>query len=123
MSPLAEAIYEILRRRVKERVKEEDPRITYKDLALALRDFDDAFEHAHHRNPQLYLALGELGRECRRLKLPPMPALVVRSDSKRPGDAYFESKSMLKLFKDDRINVWRRDVEAVRRTKYPKRKT
>src|SRR3954453_898221 len=118
MSPMADAIYEILRRRT----GKEEPRITYKELAEALRDFDEAFEFAYHRNPQLYSALGEIGRECRRLRLPPMPALVVRADTRRPGDAYFDSKSMAKLFKDDRINAWRRDLEAVKRAKYPKRK-
>src|ERR1051325_4213287 len=99
MSPLAEAIYEILRRRI----GCADPRITYKELATALRDFDEAFEYANHRNPQLYTALGEIGRECRRLRLPPMPALVVRADTRRPGEAYYTGKCSGMVYKDDQV--------------------
>src|SRR5271166_1569550 len=109
MTPMAEAIYEILRRRI----GRDDPRITYKELAAALRDFSEAFEYAHHRNPQLYTALDELGRECRRMRLPPMPALVVRADTGRPGAAYYEGKCSGIVYKDDRVSAWRRDLEAV----------
>ncbi len=88
MSPLAEAVYEILRCRV----REPEPRITYATLARQLRDLGDEFEYAHHRNRELYMALTEVGQECRRLKLPPLPALVVRADTRRPGAAYYEGK-------------------------------
>jgi hypothetical protein len=83
MSPLAAAIYDILRSRVSLR----EPRITYAELAEMLRDTSEEFEYVHHRNRQLYLALVEVGRECRRLKRPPLPALVVRADTRRPGAA------------------------------------
>ena len=73
MSPLAEAIYEILRRRV----GCEDPHHLQR-IGGGVHDYDEAFEYVHHRNPQLYLALVEIGRECRRERFPPMPALVVR---------------------------------------------
>ena len=116
MSSLAKAIYEILRLRI----GHDDPRITYKELASALHDFSEEFEYAHHRNPQLYLALGEVGLECRRLRLPPLPALVVRADTRRPGDAYFAGKASAGVFKDDRVKAWRRDLEAVKRATYPR---
>jgi hypothetical protein len=118
LSPLAEAIYEILR----QRIGRGDPRITYKDLAAALRDFSEAFEYAHHRNPQLYAALGEIGRECRRARLPPMPALVVRADTRRPGDAYYSGKRSRIAYKDDKVIAWRRDLEAVKQATYPPRR-
>src|SRR4029079_272628 len=102
---------EILRRRIG---CVDDPRITYKELAEALRDFADAFEFAHHRNPQLYLALGEVGRECRRMRLTPLPALVVRADTRRPGDAYFEGNCSGKGYKDDKVSAWRRDIGAAK---------
>src|SRR5262245_9118556 len=89
MTPLAEAIYDILR----QRTEEADPRITYAKLAARLRELSDDFEGAHHRNPQLYAALGEVGAECRRLGLPCLAALVVRADSRRPGAAYYEAMS------------------------------
>lgn len=115
MNPLAEAIYEILRRRL----GQDDPRITYAELARALRVADPAFDHMTHRSKDLYTALWEVGGLCKRLRLPPMPALVVRADTRRPGDAYYEG--MAAKFKDDRIAAWQRDFDAVRAAAYPAR--
>jgi len=115
MSPLAEIIYDILRGRT----SREDPRITYAELAEQIRDAGDEFEYVHHRNRQLYVALAEVGAECLRLQLPPLPALVVRADSGRPGDAYYEGKCTGIVYRDDRIAGWRKDLEAVKGTVYP----
>ncbi len=117
MSPIAEAIYTILRARR----SQPDPRITYAELAEQLRDVSDEFEHIYHRSRELYAALGEVGRECRRLGLPPLPALVVRADTRRPGAAYFTGKRFAGMFADDRVAAWQRDVAAVRRARYPGR--
>ena len=117
MSPLAAVIYDILRRRT----SLDDPRITYAELAEQIRDAGDEFEYVHHRNRQLYAALTEVGAECRRLKLPPLPALVVRADSGRPGEAYYEGKCGGTVYRGERIAAWRRDLEAVKMTKYPRR--
>src|SRR5215510_13400369 len=87
MSPLAAAVYRILRTRL----AEGDPRITYAELARRLRDKNDAFEHITHRSQQLYAALCDVGSFCKQLRLPPLPALVVRADTRRPGDAYYEA--------------------------------
>jgi|ERR1051326_7159109 hypothetical protein len=114
-SPLAEAVYDILRRRL----KRPDPRIIYAELARELRDSCEDFETITHRSRELYAALWEVGDECRRLKLPPLPALVVRADSRRPGDAYYEG--MTAKYRGERIAQWRRDLEAVKRAKYPHR--
>jgi len=115
MSPLAEAIYDILRRRT----TKADPRITYAELAEALRDVAAQFEHMHHRNRELYVALGEVGNACGRLGLPPLPALVVRADSRRPGDAYYTGKCSRLVYRGDRIAAWRDDLEAVKQARYP----
>jgi hypothetical protein len=115
MSPLAEIIYDILRRRT----SLEDPRITYAELAEQIREAGEAFEYVHHRNRQLYIALGEVGAECRRLRLPPLPALVVRADTRRPGEAYYEGRCTGMVYRGERIAGWRRDLEAVRGTTYP----
>ena len=117
MSPLAEAVYEILRRCV----ADADPRITYAELARQLRDFSDAFEFAHHRNRELYTALAEVGAECRRRRLPPLPALVVRADTRRPGEAYYAGGCSGVIYRGDKIAVWRRDLEAVKEATYPAR--
>jgi hypothetical protein len=114
MSSLALAIYDLLRRRA----RQSDPRITYGELARELRERAEAFEHITHRSHELYAALWEIGAECRRLGLPPLPALVVRADTRRPGDAYYEG--MPWKYRGQRIAAWQRDLDAVRRTKYPR---
>jgi hypothetical protein len=117
VSPLAEAIYEILRLRV----ALPEPRVTYKELAEQLRDASEEFESIYPRSRQLYAALAEVGRECRRLRLPPLPALVVRSDTKRPGAAYYEGRCSGVVPRGEGVEAWRRDLEAVKRATYPPR--
>jgi hypothetical protein len=117
MSPLGEAVYDILRRRL----ALADPRITYAELAGELRDVSDEFEFVHHRGRDLYAALGEVGKECRRLRLPPLPALVVRADTRRPGEAYYGGKCSGIVHKDDRIAAWKKDLDAVKAATYPAR--
>jgi hypothetical protein len=115
MSPLAEAVYEILRRRT----GLDEPRITYAELARAVRDAGAGEDHVTHRSRQLYAALWEVGAECRRLGLPPLPALVVRADTRRPGAAYFEGKCSGIVSAGDRLAAWWRDLEAVKQAEYP----
>jgi hypothetical protein len=117
MSPLAEAVYDILRRRV----AADDPRITYAELARQLRDISDDFDTITHRSQQLYAALCEVGDECRRLRLPLLPALVVRADTRRPGDAYYEGTSGGAVYKGEKVAAWRRELEAVTQADYPPR--
>lgn len=114
MSPLAKAVYTILRRRL----KQADPRITYGELAAELREHD-SFERITHRSQPLYAALCEIGSACSKMGLPPMPAIVVRADTRRPGDAYYEG--MTQKYRGERIAEWQRDLEAVRAGKFPRR--
>jgi hypothetical protein len=117
VSPLAKAAYEILRLRL----MRAEPRITYAQLAEQLRDASEEFEHIFHRSQELYAALGEVGRECRRLRLPPLPALVVRADTKRPGAAYYAGKCSGTVSKGDQVAAWQRDLEMVKCSTYPPR--
>jgi hypothetical protein len=115
MSPLAAAVYDILRRRT----SRQDPRITYAELAGQLRARSEEFADINHRSRPLYAALGEVGKECRRLRLPPLPALVVRADTRRPGAAYFEGGCTGMVYRGDKVAAWWRDVEAVKQAAYP----
>jgi hypothetical protein len=117
MSPLAEAIYALLYRRN----RLADPRITYGELAKKLRDASEDFEHIYPRSKELFAALGEIGKECRRLKLAPLPALVVRADSRRPGEAYYAGHTGMR-YRGELIASWRRDLEAVKGAVYPRRR-
>jgi hypothetical protein len=115
MSSLANAVYDILRQRV---VGRDDPRISYAELARALRDASEEFDHLTHRSQELYRALCEVGDACGRLGLPSLAALVVRADSRRPGDAYYAGMEP-HLSRGERIELWRQELEAVKQTKYP----
>jgi hypothetical protein len=116
MSPLAEAVYEILRLRT----SLPEPRITYAGLARQLRAVSRKFAAINHRSQKLYAALVEVGDECRGLELPPLPALVVRADTRRPGAAYFGGSSGV-LRPGDQVAAWWHDLGAVRGTTYPPR--
>jgi hypothetical protein len=117
VSPLAEAVYEVLRRRT----MLPGPRLTYAELAAAVRGASADFEHVTHRSRPLYAALGEVGDACRRLDLPPLPALVVRADTRRPGDAYYGGKCSGVVPAANPVAAWWRDLEAVKGTAYPPR--
>ena len=117
MSPLAEIVYELLR----QRTMLDDPRITYAELAEQVRDAGEAFEYITHRSRLLYAALAEVGAECLRLRLPPLPALVVRADTGRPGEAYYEGRCTGIVHRGERIAAWRSDLEAVKGVSYPAR--
>ncbi len=117
MSPLAEAIYEILRLRI----SWPDPRITYAELAEELRETSEEFGGIYARSRHLYAALDEVGQECRQHRLPPLPALVVRADTRRPGAAYFAGKDSGIVYRGEKVAAWRRELEAVKQAAYPPR--
>jgi hypothetical protein len=117
MSPLAEAVYEVLRAQP----GRPDPRITYAELAETLRETSTEFEHITHRSRQLYAALGEVAQACGRLGLPSLAALVVRADSRRPGEAYHQGRTPPLRFKGEKIAAWRQELEAASQAVYPPR--
>jgi hypothetical protein len=116
VSSLANAIYDILRLRV----GNSDPRISYAELARSLRETSEEFDHLNHRSQEIYRALGEVARECLRLGLPSLAALVVRADSRRPGDAYYANMES-HLSRGQKIEIWREELEAVKQARYPAR--
>jgi hypothetical protein len=117
MSPLAEVVYEVLRARP----GEPDPRITYAELARELRETSEEFGHVTHRSRELYVALGEVAEACRELGLPSLAALVVRADSRRPGEAYYGGEGYNLRYRGERIAAWREELEAVKGAVYPPR--
>src|SRR5690348_10092087 len=117
MTPLAEAVYDILRLRP----ARPEPRITYGELAAGLREASAEFEHVTHRSRELYAALGEVAEECRRLGLPSLAALVVRADSRRPGEAYYQGTTPSLAYRGERVSAWRQELEAVKQATYPPR--
>jgi hypothetical protein len=117
VSPLAEAAYAILR----QRLSLADPRITYAQLAAELRDAGEEFDSIYPRSRELFAALAEIGQACESLGLPPLPALVVRADTRRPGAAYYAGRAAGLVYQGERVTAWREDLEAVKRSTYPAR--
>nr|HEX4314749.1 hypothetical protein [Kofleriaceae bacterium] len=81
MTPLANAIYKLLVRRLRAGALS----ITYGDLSAAL----PARVATHQRSRNLHGALCEVSRACHARQLPRLPAMVWRADRKRPGPIYF----------------------------------
>ena len=115
MSPLAEAVYSILR----VRVGRPDPRITYAELARMLRETSEDFDHIHHRSRELYAILGEVAQVCKRLRLPSLAALVVRADTRRPGEAYYQGRTPPLRSRGEKVSAWRQELEAASQAVYP----
>jgi hypothetical protein len=85
MSPLAEAIYEILSGRANLR----QSLITYSELIKVLPPLSSPHDGVTPNDPRLFDALREVGPACRELALPTLTALVVRAAHRAPGDGYF----------------------------------
>jgi len=115
MSPLAEAVYSILR----VRVARPDPRITYAELARMLRETSEDFDHIHPRSRELYAILGEVAQVCHRLRLPSLAALVVRADTRRPGEAYYQGRTPPLRSRGEKVSAWRQELEAASQAVYP----
>lgn len=118
MSPLATAIYAILRNRVPARWQ--DAMITYGDLCIALTPHGYSVGPRSHR---LWDALGEIVVWCRTETPPlePLPAIVVRKDWSAPGMAYY-SIAHPRIAMDDtpqQMIAWGRAAQAVCITRYP----
>lgn len=118
MTPLAQAIYEILRARV----PRDDCRISYGQLVELLP--------RHHgityaNDSRLREALGEIVAACCRHQLPALPAIVVQQDDEgeptgEPGNGYFEvTHPETGRDAELRTIAWYREWQRVIVTTYP----
>lgn len=101
MSPLAHKIYKHLLTQVRRK----NASITYGELAAAI--------DVHPRSPALHQALGEVTNACRHAKLPALPAIVCRADSKRPSAGYYKAAHPRAHTDDARISAWEREHAKV----------
>ncbi len=117
MNPLAQQIYDILKKRVPCAPAQE--LITYKALVAQLRA-----QHGHRlgvRSKPLHAALGEVVIHCRALKLPALAAIVVRKDTWVPGPGYYPLAHP-HIPQDDwalLMQEWGSEAVQVRQTQYP----
>lgn len=101
MSPLANQIYKHLL----SQVRRNNPSITYGELAKSVE--------VHSRSPALHVALGEVTNACRHAKLPALPAIVCRADTKRPSDGYYKAAHPRAQTDEARVNAWEREHAKV----------
>ncbi|CAN5716962.1 hypothetical protein BH11MYX1_BH11MYX1_22990 [soil metagenome] len=102
MSPLARKIYRQLRKRLTAGKQS----ITYRELAALTGDH-------HPRSPAFHAALGEVANACRHTGLPVLPAIVWRSDSKRPSTGYYKVAHPRAHTDEARISAWRKEHARV----------
>ncbi len=109
MTPFATQVYRLLLRHARKR----EPAITYGALA--------AHVPIHARSPKLHAALGEISLACRHEGLPCLPAIVWRSDTRRPSTGYYQAAHPRAHTDAARIAAWEREHEQVVRVlaRYP----
>ena len=105
MSPLAQHIYQHLRRRL----RSARPSITYGELAAAL---DYRFS-THPRSPRLHAALTEVGRACRASGLPCLTAIVWVAGARRPSTGYYKIAHPRAATDTARRAAWQREHARV----------
>lgn len=109
MTPLATAIYRVLRHRL----ATSSTSITYGELAEAVTRTIPI----HRRSSRLHAALGEVTLACRNAQLPALPAIVWRAGTKRPSDGYYEVAHPRVRTAEGRITAWEAEHDKVIRMK------
>jgi hypothetical protein len=116
LSPLAQAIYAILQ----PRVPSWTPEIAYEDLVARLPPLPPPYDDIDVRDPRLSDALGEIVVACRAKKLPALPAIVVRKDTRMPGIGYYPVAHPAAA--GDRVQealAWGNETLVVKKTPFP----
>ena len=116
MSPLGEAIYPILAKRVGLK----NPLLTYDKLVKSLPPLDPPDNDITRNDDRLFRALGEVGRACHDHGLPTLTALVIRSIEQSPGLGYYH------MFHPETGNdpvrqreAWEQELERLKTADYP----
>lgn len=113
MSPLAAAIYAVLRGRVPAR----RPELSYTDLVGLL---PAPWNSLDPDSDLLARALGELVAGCRAEGLPAISAMVVRHRERVPGPGYYPMAHPAEASDTPKAMIaWANELEQVRKTKYP----
>ena len=105
MSPLTIEIYRALRAHLLARTTS----ITYGQLAAAVSKKIPT----HPRSSKLHAALGELTAACRARSLPCLPAMVWRTDTRRPSDGYYKLAHSRSRSELARVAAWEKEHARV----------
>jgi hypothetical protein len=113
MTPLANAVYAVLRTRTPSRA----PEISYTDLVARLPSPYNALDPD---SELLATALGDIVRECRAKKLAALSAIVVRARERIPGPGYYPVAHPNEAGDVPRAMIaWAGELAAVKATSYP----
>jgi len=116
MSPLGEAIYPILAKRVGLK----NPLITNDRLVKSLPSLDPPYNEITRNDERLSRALGEVGRDCHDHGLPTVTALVILSKEQSPGAATIISFTRrLAMTPVRQREAWEQEFEKLKTAKYP----
>lgn len=110
MTPLARAVYEVLRQRVPSR----NGQISYSSLSSQLPPPFTGIDYHFG----LSAPLGEIVHACTARGLPPLSALVVRADVGYPGDLYFTT-AYPGTEEGEAMRRWAVDFKSAKSTSYP----
>ena len=116
VSPLGEAIYPILAKRV----GLTNPLVTYDELVKSLPPLDPPYNDITRNDKRLSRALGEVGRACHDHGLPTVTALVIRSMEQSPGLGYY--RMFHQETGDDPVRqreAWEKELGRLKTAKYP----
>jgi hypothetical protein len=116
MSPLGDAIYQILAKRVGLK----NPLITYYKLVESLPTLEPPYNDITPNDERLSRSLGEVGRDCHDHGLPTLTALVIRSIEQSPGAGYYHQfHSETGNDPVRRREEWEQELERLKTAKYP----
>jgi hypothetical protein len=117
MSPLAMAMYQVLRMRLPKPIARK-ALIDHAELISELYRYPDAPQDLDPRDPRIDQAAVELAEWCRAAKLPLISALVIHGDTRLPADTYFAAAHP-GLADEPRREAWENELKEVIMTFYP----
>jgi hypothetical protein len=82
--------------------------MTYRELSASAGEL-------HPRSPVFHAALGEVSNACRHHDLPCLPAIVWRTDTRRPSSGYYKVAHPRAHTDDTRVAAWEREHARVLR--------
>lgn len=117
MSPLAAAVYQVLRMRLPKPIARK-ALIDHSELIAELYRYPDAPQDLDLRDPRINAAAVELVEPCRAAKLPLISALIIPGDTREPHDSYYAAAHP-SATAETRREAWDNELKEVIMTFYP----
>lgn len=120
MTPIAQAIYQVLRIRTPKPIARKAT-IPYPELVAELFRYEGTpSDLNHHADPRVDAALEEVFAACKAENLPQVTALVLDTKARHtPSDAYFKAAHPDAATPEARAQAWEKELREVAMTFYP----